>query len=154
MDRVQLPKHLLAPLALICALGAPALAQDEVKVRFSVEPSQAAPGDEVELRADVVIAPKHYVYAKGEQTGVKLSATLPPGLSALGEFQEPKPKLKDIPYMGPNGTTATMGTHVGELRFVQRVKVTSAANGTLQVPLEFAYQVCNDTVCLLSLIHI
>lgn len=136
--------------ALLLLALAPAWAADEVKVRYSVEPATAAPGDLVEVRADVVVAEGWYLYAKAEETGIRYSATLPKGLVAEGTWTEPAPTMKDIPYMGPNGTTARMGTHRGTLRFVQKARVAADASGALQVPLSFVFQVCNHETCLMT----
>lgn len=143
-----LPRLLLMGLLLLGG-GALAAAQDEVRVSFSAEPAQAAPGELVELRADVVIKAGHYAYAKGEPNGVVFSAKLPAGLIAEGEFTQPAPTVKAIPYMGPNGTSLDMGTHKGTLRFVQKVRVAASASGALEVPVSFTYQVCNEQVCLM-----
>ena len=146
------PRRLaLAPLLVLLALGAStqASAQDEVRVTFSAEPAQAAPGALVELRADVVVKEGHYLYAKGEPNGITLEAKLPAGLQAEGGFVQPAPHMKEIPYMGPNGSSLTMGTHKGALRFVQKVRLSADAQGELLVPLAFGFQVCNASVCLM-----
>lgn len=135
--------------ALIFLALAPAQAADEVKVSYSAAPAKAAPGEVVELRADVVVAKGWYLYAKAEEMGIRFSAQLPQGLEAAGDWSEPTPVMKDIPYMGPNGTTARMGTHKGTLRFVQKVRVKPGAAGSLSVPLSFKFQVCNEETCLM-----
>lgn len=135
--------------ALILLSLAPAWAAGEVKVTYSVEPAKAAPGEVVELRADVVVGEGWYLYAKAEEAGVRYEATLPKGLKAEGTWSEPAPVMKDIPFMGPNGSTARMGTHKGSLRFVQKVRVQPGAAGSLSVPLSFKFQVCNEETCLM-----
>ncbi|MBL4850378.1 MAG: hypothetical protein JKY65_33085 [Planctomycetes bacterium] len=149
MNRSTPLLSLTAGLLLLALAPSVALAKDEVRVTYSVEPAQAAPGDVVELRADVVVAKGWYLYAKGTATGITLTPKLPAGLTLAGEWTEPKPVMKDIPYMGPNGTSALMGTHVGSLRFVQKVRIASDASGALEVPLGFGFQVCNEKTCLM-----
>lgn len=145
----RLPSAALAAALLLLTL-APARAADEVQVTFSAEPAKAAPGEVVELRAEVVVAKGWYVYAKAEEMGIRYTASLPAGLEAVGEWSEPKPVMKEIPFMGPNGSSALMGTHKGgPLRFVQKVRVLPSAKGSLAVPLTFNFQVCNDETCLM-----
>ncbi|HBP17010.1 MAG TPA: hypothetical protein DEA08_04325 [Planctomycetes bacterium] len=130
-------------LPVLVLLATPALAQeDPLSVKFSLEPPRAQPGDTVELRADVTLPAGHYVYGSSEEgVGVSLSAELPAGL-ASGAFVEPKPKDKDIPYVG------VKGVHTGTFRLVRKVEVKPDASGSQTIQASFGYQVCNDKVCL------
>jgi thiol:disulfide interchange protein DsbD len=157
--RTPSPAGLIAPVlslslaVLLLLLGSAwlptaARAEDErVAASVALEPSEAQPGDEVELRVTLAAVEGWHIYStttpQGLPTVVELQ--LPAGLERVGELSEPHAEREEIEYVGE------VEIHRGEAVFVQRLRVgADAAPGTLTVPVTTSWQTCDDanTACV------
>lgn len=116
-------------------------ATDVVKLGSATKPGAVAAGGVVMIAVRVRVAEPWHIYAVNKPTGVsvptKLKLKLPEGVTAVGEWDIPKPKeYEDDVFV-----------YEKDVIFRRYVKVADSATGSLNIGCEVKYQPCNDQSC-------
>ncbi|BBO36038.1 protein-disulfide reductase DsbD family protein [Lacipirellula parvula] len=131
-----------------------ATASDAIVVRVEQTPIAAAlvlpqrsalPGAQFELAVELEIAPQWEVRALGANSAAgiatTLQLTLPPGVSAVGEWVAPSPTRSIAPDGHP--------VHVGKSTFKRTLKIEPTAHvGETAINCKIDYQACNERSCM------